>query len=45
MIDTLAVRNYLLDLQQRIVTALQAADGNLFITDAWERERERAQRL
>jgi len=38
MIDTLAVRSYLLDLQQRIVTALQAADGNPFITDAWERE-------
>ncbi len=38
MIDTLAVRNYLLDLQQRIVTALQAADGNAFMTDSWERE-------
>jgi len=38
MIDTLAVRRYLLDLQQRIVAALQAADGNPFITDAWERE-------
>ncbi|WP_198937838.1 oxygen-dependent coproporphyrinogen oxidase [Pelomonas sp. KK5] len=36
--DTLAVRNYLLDLQQRIVTALQAADGNAFMTDSWERE-------
>ncbi len=38
MIDTLAVRTYLLELQQRIVTALQAADGNAFMTDSWERE-------
>ena len=38
MIDTLAVREYLLDLQRNIINALQAADGNPFETDAWERE-------
>ncbi|MFT7721963.1 MAG: oxygen-dependent coproporphyrinogen oxidase [Roseateles sp.] len=32
------VRAYLLDLQQRIVTALEAADGNPFLRDAWTRE-------
>ena len=38
MTDTHAVRLYLLDLQQRIVSALQDADGQPFIKDAWERE-------
>ncbi|HEV6967783.1 MULTISPECIES: oxygen-dependent coproporphyrinogen oxidase [Roseateles] len=33
-----AVRDYLLDLQQRIVSALEAADGNAFLSDAWTRE-------
>ena len=33
-----AVRDYLLDLQQRIVTALEAADGNPFLRDGWSRE-------
>ena len=33
-----AVRDYLLDLQQRIVTALEAADGNPFLSDGWSRE-------
>jgi len=33
-----AVRTYLLDLQQRIVEAMQAEDGRPFITDAWTRE-------
>ena len=32
-----AVRDYLLGLQQRIVDALQQADGQTFITDAWVR--------
>ncbi len=36
--DTQAVRHYLLDLQQRIVTAMEQADGHPFITDAWTRE-------
>ena len=35
--DTLAVRDYLLGLQQRIVDALQLADGHSFVTDAWTR--------
>ncbi|HEY8880960.1 MAG TPA: coproporphyrinogen III oxidase, partial [Roseateles sp.] len=30
--NTQAVRDYLLDLQQRIVTALEAADGNAFLS-------------
>ncbi len=38
MNDTLAVRSYLLELQERIVAGLQAVDGQAFITDAWERE-------
>ncbi|MDN3919875.1 oxygen-dependent coproporphyrinogen oxidase [Roseateles violae] len=36
--DTPAVRRYLLDLQQRIVAALQDADGQPFLSDGWERE-------
>jgi len=35
--DTAAVRTYLLDLQARIVAALETADGLPFRTDAWER--------
>ncbi|HMM47113.1 MAG TPA: oxygen-dependent coproporphyrinogen oxidase [Thiobacillaceae bacterium] len=35
--DTAAVKTYLLDLQTRIVAALEAADGLPFRTDAWER--------
>ena len=35
--QTQAVRDYLLGLQQRIVDALQQADGQPFITDAWVR--------
>ena len=35
--DTNAVRAYLLGLQQRIVDALQLADGKTFHTDAWVR--------
>ncbi len=31
------VRAYLLDLQERICSTLQAQDGHAFITDAWER--------
>ncbi|HEY1128338.1 MAG TPA: oxygen-dependent coproporphyrinogen oxidase [Roseateles sp.] len=36
--NTQAVRDYLLDLQQRIVAALEAADGNAFLRDGWSRE-------
>jgi coproporphyrinogen III oxidase len=36
-IDTPAVRAYLLDLQSRIVNALQAEDGKPFIGDGWTR--------
>ena len=35
--QTQAVRDYLLGLQQRIVEAMQQADGQPFITDAWVR--------
>ncbi|MDC8784330.1 oxygen-dependent coproporphyrinogen oxidase [Roseateles koreensis] len=38
MIDTQQVRDYLLGLQQRIVSALEAADGNAFVSDGWTRE-------
>jgi len=33
-----SVRDYLLDLQARIVQALEAEDGGRFITDRWQRE-------
>ncbi|HSW06380.1 oxygen-dependent coproporphyrinogen oxidase [Aquabacterium sp.] len=36
--DANAVRNYLLDLQTRIVKAMQQADGHSFVTDAWTRD-------
>jgi len=36
-IDTASIKTWLLDLQARIVAALQAADGLPFRTDAWER--------
>ncbi|MBT9494652.1 MAG: oxygen-dependent coproporphyrinogen oxidase [Paucibacter sp.] len=36
--NTQLVRDYLLDLQARIVAALQAADGGEFISDGWTRE-------
>ncbi len=35
--DTAAVKTWLLDLQARIVAALEAADGLPFRTDSWER--------
>ncbi|MCA0244180.1 MAG: oxygen-dependent coproporphyrinogen oxidase [Proteobacteria bacterium] len=35
--DTVAVRDYLLGLQQRIVEALQADDGKPFASDGWTR--------
>ncbi len=35
--DTSAIKTYLLDLQARIVAALEAADGLPFRTDTWER--------
>ena len=36
--NTQLVRDYLLDLQARVVAALQAADGGEFISDGWTRE-------
>ncbi len=33
-----AVKAYLLDLQRRIVAALEALDGNVFVRDEWQRE-------
>jgi coproporphyrinogen III oxidase len=38
MIDTLAVRQYLLGLQGRIVAAFEAEDGKAFVSDGWTRE-------
>ena len=35
--DTAPVRQYLLDLQRRVVAALEAFDGNPFRTDSWQR--------
>ncbi|MBN8759068.1 MAG: coproporphyrinogen III oxidase [Thiobacillus sp. 65-69] len=35
--DTAAIKTWLLDLQARIVAALEAADGSPFRTDAWTR--------
>ncbi len=35
--QTQAVRDYLLGLQHRIISALQAADGKDFVTDTWVR--------
>lgn len=35
--NSASVREYLLDLQQRIVSALAQCDGHTFQTDAWER--------
>jgi coproporphyrinogen III oxidase len=35
--NVLAVREYLLGLQERIVAALQAQDGTPFLRDAWQR--------
>jgi coproporphyrinogen III oxidase len=44
VLDTAAVRRYLLGLQDRIVDALQAEDGHAFLRDAWTRaEHERLQ--
>ncbi len=37
MIDIPAVRAYLLDLQERIVSAAQSADGKPFVSDGWTR--------
>jgi coproporphyrinogen III oxidase len=37
MIDTGAVRSYLLGLQQHIVSTFQAEDGKTFISDGWQR--------
>ncbi len=37
MTDSTAVKNYLLDLQVRIVAAMEAIDGKTFLTDSWDR--------
>ena len=37
MTDSGAVKTYLLDLQTRIVTAMEQIDGKQFITDSWDR--------
>ena len=37
MTDSAAVKNYLLDLQARIVAAMEAIDGKPFFTDSWDR--------
>lgn len=36
-IHTSAIRNYFIDLQQRIVTTLEALDGTPFVRDEWQR--------
>jgi coproporphyrinogen III oxidase len=36
--DTAGVKSYFLDLQKRIVGALEALDGGTFATDSWQRE-------
>ena len=36
-VDIAAVRSYLLELQSRIVSALEAADGGVFLSDGWVR--------
>lgn len=37
MTDTQAVKNYLINLQARIVAAMEELDGEKFITDSWKR--------
>jgi hypothetical protein len=37
MPDRAAVKAYLLDLQARIVSALEQFDGKPFVTDSWDR--------
>jgi coproporphyrinogen III oxidase len=37
-VDTTAVRQYLLGLQESVIAALQAEDGHPFLRDAWTRE-------
>jgi coproporphyrinogen III oxidase len=39
-IDTQSVREYLLDLQERIVARFEQLDGTPFLRDAWEKPRE-----
>jgi coproporphyrinogen III oxidase len=36
--DTSTVREYLLDLQRRIITATEAVDGHAFVSDGWTRD-------
>lgn len=37
MVNTEAVKTYLLDLQARIIAALEQLDGKTFLTDSWQR--------
>lgn len=37
MVNTEAVKTYLLDLQARIIAALEQLDGKAFLTDSWQR--------
>lgn len=37
MTDSASVKKYLLDLQSRIVAAMEAVDGKPFLTDSWQR--------
>ena len=39
-IDTQAVKNYLLGLQDRITSATAALDGKSFVTDSWEKPKD-----
>ena len=39
-VDTQAVKDYLLGLQDRITTAITALDGKLFVKDSWEKPKD-----
>ena len=39
-VDTQAVKNYLLGLQDRITSATAALDGKSFVTDSWEKPKD-----
>lgn len=37
MTDSVTVKNYFIDLQSRIIAAMEEVDGKSFITDSWDR--------
>ncbi|HTD06513.1 coproporphyrinogen III oxidase, partial [Undibacterium sp.] len=37
MTDSITVKNYFIDLQSRIIAAMEEVDGKSFITDSWDR--------